>query len=377
MKFTIKQNILMDNLNNVIKGVSTKDMIPILKCIKFELKEEGLYLLSTNNELSIKVFIPVDKIESIDEIGVFVAPGKSIYECIRKITDDITDDLINIEYIADSKLKIYNNNSKFDILCNVVSEFPDLEFDDGENPLLMPKKLFKTILNQTMFATAIEEKRRELTGLNIKIEKDIMECTATDSYRLAQKKIKLDKTFEEKVNMIVPAVNLNELGKMINDDDDNIEIHIFESKILFKLQNIYVMSRIINGTYPDVSKLIPNEFDITLKVNTSDFYKAVDKVSLFTNESEKFAIRLETKEKNVRLYSNLPEKGEGEANILGEKEEKKDIKISFSAKYMLEAVKSLESPEVLLLFNGDAKPIIIQGSENDNLKQLIVPIRTY
>lgn len=376
MKFAIKQNILMEYLNYVIKGTSNKDLIPILKCIKFELTEEGLYLYSTNNDISIKTFIDKKDIESIDEVGTFLVSGRFIYDSVKKISDD-KDDILNIEYIADSKIKLYNSNTSYDLSSNIVSEFPDLELDNSENPIRLPKKLFKTIINQTMFATSQDESRPVLTGLNVKIENDTLECTATDSFRLAQKKIKLDTPVEEEKTIIIPANNLNELIKMLNDDDSNIELHIFENKIIFKLENLTMMSTLINGTYPDVSKLIPTKSTLTLKVSTSEFYKSMDKASLFTNEREKNAIRLETKGNNIKISSNIPEQGYVEANITCTKDNDNDIKISFSSKYMMDAVKSLESAELLLMFDGDAKPIIVKSTEDDNLKQLILPIRTY
>lgn len=377
MKLEIKQTILMEQLNYVIKGTSNKDLIPILKCIKFDLTSDGLYLMSTNNEISIKIFIPKEKINKIEETGSFVVPGRIIYESIRKMADDKNDDIINIESLVDSKIKVYNNNTSYDLSCNVLSEFPLLNLEQSSKPIIINKKIFKTIVNQTLFATSTEESRPVLTGLNIVIKDNILECIATDSYRLAQKKIQIDETVEENVNLIIPTTSLNEFVRILNDDDQNIKLHIFQNKIIFELDNFTMMSRLINGSYPDVSKLIPEEFELIIKVNSNEFYKAIDKASLFTNENEKNAIKLETKNENIKISSTIPEQGYVEANIECSKEMKKDIKISFSSKYMMDAVKSLDSEEILLMFNGDIKPIILKSPENDNLKQLILPIRTY
>ncbi len=377
MKLEIKQSILMEHLNYVIKGTSTKDLIPILKCIKFDLTDEGLFLMSTNNEISLKTFIPKENINSIEEVGSFVVPGRLIYDSVRKMADDKTDDMINLESLIDSKIKIYNSNTSYDLSCNILSEFPELDLEVSSNPIIINKKLFKTIINQTIFATSTEESRPVLTGLNIVIKENMLECTATDSYRLAQKKIKLDNNVINPVNIIIPTNSLNEFVRMLNDDDKNIELHIFSNKTIFKLDNLIMMSRLINGTYPDVSKLIPAEFELIIKVNSNDFYKAIDKASLFTSESEKNALKLETKNNNIKISSTIPEQGYVEANIECIKENSKDIKISFSSKYMMDAVRSLDSVELLLMFNGDVKPIIIKSPENDNLKQLILPIRTY
>ena len=373
MKFTIKQNVLMEHLNYVIKGISNKNLIPILNCIKFELTKDGLALMSTDNEIAIKTFIPKKQIETIDTTGDLVVSGRFIYEIIRKLPNE----LINIEEVVDNKVFIYTANSNFNLNCNVASEFPDLDLGDNKSPIKMEKKVFKEIINQTAFASSTQETRPVFTGINFKINDDKMECTATDSYRLAKKTIILSEKVSNEINIIIPTKNLLELVKMISDDDDEIELHIFNNKIIFKFDSIIMMSRLINGTYPDISKLIPETFAITMKVNLNKYYDAIDRASLLTNESEKNTIKFESKENEAIISSNIPEIGYVEEKVDIIKEMADDIKIAFSSKYMLDALKSLDCEEIELMFNGDVKPIIIKNPANDNLIQLILPIRTY
>lgn len=373
MKISIKQNILMEHLNYVIKGISSKNLVAILNCIKFDLEEEGLYLMSTDNEIAIKTFIDKSEIESIDELGSVVISGKFIYDIIRKLPNDI----INIEELVDSKLNIYTSNSSFNLNCANVNEFPQLELEEKNNPIIINKKVFKNIINQTIFATSTQESRPVLTGINFKIEKDILTCTATDSYRLAKKTIKLATESTEDINIVIPTKNLNELVRMFNEEEENIEMHIFNNKVIFKFGTIIMLSRIINGTYPDTSKLIPTEFLLKIKVNLADFYNSIDRASLLTSENDKNTIKLESKDDIVIVSSNIPEIGNVEEKVIGVKDKAEDIKIAFSSKYMLEALKSLNCEEVLLMFNGEIKPIIIKNTESEDLIQLILPIRTY
>ena len=155
MKFEIKQNILMEHLNYVIRGISNKNLIPILNCIKFELTDNGLYLMSTDNEVAIKTFIDKKDIENIDSCGIIVVSGRYIYDIIRKLPSEI----ITIEEVVDSKISIYTTNSSFHLNCNRADEFPDLELEDHKNPILIDKKVFKNIYNQTSFATSTQESR--------------------------------------------------------------------------------------------------------------------------------------------------------------------------------------------------------------------------
>lgn len=373
MKLLIKQNILLKHLNYVIKGISSKNLIPILNCIKFELTDNGLYLMSTDNEIAIKTFIDKKEIEQIDMTGDIVVSGKYIYEIVRKLPNDI----INIEEVMDSKIYITTTNSSFTLNCNNSSEFPDLELEDNKIPITISKKLFKTIINQTSFATSTQESRPVLTGINFKIEGNILECTATDSYRLAKKKIELSTTLTENVNIIVPTKNLNELIRLFDEEEENVELHIFNNKIIFKFDSIIMMSRLINGTYPDTSKLIPNEFSLDFKVNLLNLYNSIDRASLLTNEADKNTIKLSTKMNIATLSSNIPEIGNVEDRVEIEKEDDQEINIAFSSKYMMDALKAFDAINVQLLFNGEIKPIIIKNPEIDDLIQLILPIRTY
>lgn len=372
MNFEIKQDILVENLNYVIRGISNKNIIPILNCIKFELTNEGLYMLSTDNESAIKTFISHDKIDKINNLGEFVISGKYIYEIVKKLPNE----LIKIEEIIDNKINISTPNSSFNLNCNNINEFPELDLNDSKTPILLTHKQLKTMIKQTSFAASTQENRPEFTGINFKIENQILECTATDSYRLAKKKIKINEKMDDLINIIVPTRNLNELEKMLNETDNIVEVHIFNNKIIFKFNDILVMSRLINGTYPDTNKLIPTDFKIILDTNLLDFYQAIDRASLLTSEFDKNTIKLDYSNNIVELSSNIPEIGHVEEKIHVQSNNDEAIKLAFSSRYMMEALKSFDSINVNIKFNGEEKPIIISENDEDVI-QLILPIKTY
>ena len=373
MKLTIKQNKLMEHLNYVIRGISNKNLIPILNCIKFELTNDGLFLMSTDSEIAIKTFIDKKDIDNIDTTGEIVVSGRYIYEIIRKLPNE----LINIEEVVDSKLYIYTQNSSFHLNCNNVSEFPNLELEDSKTPLFISQKLFKNIINQTAFATSTQESRPILTGINFHIEGNSLECTATDSYRLAKKTVEVKSLLENSTDIVIPTKNLNELVRLFNDDEDELEMHVFNNKVIFKFNSIVMMSRLINGTYPNTSKLIPTDFELKMVVKYRDFFNSIDRASLLTNEADKNTIKLQSNGNEIIVSSNIPEIGNVEEKLNVVKDNEKEIKIAFSSKYMMDALKSIESEDVELLFNGEIKPIILKNPESDNLIQLILPIRTY
>lgn len=372
MNLKINQNILVEHLNYVIKGISNKNLIPILNCIKFELTNDGLTLYSTDNEISIISTIPKKNIEEIGEVGSFVVAGRFIYEIIKKLPNEI----INIEEVVNSKIIITTPKSSFNLNCNNVNDFPEIIVEKNKEPIELENQVFKNLITKTVFATSNQESRPVLTGINFKIKDNILEATATDSYRLSKKTIEIKNNYEEEINIIIPARNLIELIKMINDDE-KLSIHIFNNKIIFINENLIIISRLINGTYPDTSKLIPETFTTELEVSTDDFYAAIDRASLLTNETDKNTIKLDNNKKEIIISSNIPEIGNVTENLECLDKVGEDIKIAFSSKYMLDALKTLEADKIKLLFNGDVKPIILKNIDDETLVELILPIRTY
>lgn len=373
MKIQIKQNVILNHLNYVIKGISNKNIIPILNCIKIDVEKEGIYLTSTDNELAIKTFIPKEEVENIDKLGTIVVSGKFIYEIIKKLPNTI----INIEEVVDNKLYITTETSEFNLNCNEANEFPNIDLSLTKNPVLISKKNFKSIIKKTSFSASLQESRPILTGINFKISGNILECTATDSYRLSKKRIELSNPVENDVNIVIPNKNIMEIFKLLTDEEENIELHIFNNKVIFQFNNIIIMTRLINGDYPDTSKLIPTDFKIKLLVNLNEYINSIDRASLLTTESDKNTIKLEVKEEQMIISSSIPEIGNVEEKLLINNLSKEDIAISFSSKYMIEALKSFECEDIELLFNDEVHPIILKNKETDELIQLILPIRTY
>ena len=205
----------------------------------------------------------------------------------------------------------------------------------------------------------------------------MFECIATDSYRLAKKEIKfLNNNFNE-INIVVPSKNVNDLIKLLEDEEDVIKLSVFNNKVLFKYKNIYFQSSLLNGSYPNTNNLIPNEFEIIIEANTNEFFNVIDRASLLTQAKEKNIIQLEIKDNNLIITSQSLEIGKVEEKMECENIENKNLIISFSAKYMLEALKTIKGDKITLLLNGEIKPIIIKDKESNDLTQLILPIKTY
>ena len=371
MKFVIKQEILLEMLNNAAKAISPRNLIPILTGIKFDLKEDGLYLSASDTDISIRCLIPNDKIIKVEELGSIVIGGKYIVEIIKKLPN--TE--ITIEVMDGYKMIVSTNNTEFSLNGINPREFPNLDLEETDNPIILKTSLFKTIINQTSFASSQNESRPILTGINFKLEDNLLEAIATDSYRLAKKSVTLDSGVNNSVNMVVPAKNLLELSKIIDDDKDNLELHIFDNKILFKYKNILFLSRLLSGTYPATSSIIPDSFSVSVECSCSGLFDMIDRASLLTSDRDKNIIKLELGSNNLVISSNSPEIGNVKKKMVVDSND--ELSISFSSKYMLDSIKSFGTSTVILYMNNDSSPIIIKSKDDDSLVQLVLPIKTY
>lgn len=372
MKFTIEKGIFLENLTYVSKAISNKNIIPILNGIKMELNDKGLYLTASDTELTIKAFIENKKIKQIEKNGIIIIQSKYILDIIRKMPSDI----INVEVIDNIKIKIYTENNEFNLNCMDPSEYPNLKIDESKNPIFINSELFKNIINQTSFAVSTQESRPLLTGINIKINGNILECIATDSYRLAKKTVELDNNFQESVNIVVPGKNLIEFEKMLDNKED-IELHIFNNKILFKYKNLLFQTNLLSGTYPDTSTLIPTEFKFIINTKNNDFTGAIDRAALLTQSKDRNIVSMKLNNNILIVSSFAVEVGKVEEQLVVDSKVSDNLDISFSSKYMLEALKTIKDNDILILMNGDSKPIVIKSVKDETLIQLLLPIKTY
>lgn len=372
MKFTIEKNIILEGLNNVIRAISTKNVIPVLNGIKFELTSEGLYLTASDSELTIKVFIENKNIKQVTATGGIVIQSKYIIDIVRKMPSD----LINFEVIDGLKIKIYTENNQYNLNCLDINDYPDIALEENKDPIIIKGDIFKTIINQTSFAISNQELRPILTGVNFKFNKDVLEAVATDSYRLAKKNIKLNNVVEKDLEIVIPGKNIMELERIITDEND-IEMHIFNNKVLFKYKNINLQSNLLSGNYPNTSNLIPSEFAYIVKVNKRDFNDAIDRAALLTQGKDKNIVKMSLDNTKMIINSYASEIGKVEEQLTVETNNVEKLEISFSSKYMLEAIKTMNEEEILLLLNSDVKPLIIKSLTDESLIQLILPIKTY
>ena len=256
---------------------------------------------------------------------------------------------------------------------NVLLDYPRIELSKNGIKIDINYKKKKNIISQTKFAASDKEHKPILTGINFKATNNQLECTATDSYRLAKKVVSLneDVTF----NITIPQKSLDEISKII-EKDEIIEMYVSDRKVLYVFDNNIIQTRLIDGSFPDTNRLIPNSFDYELNIDTHYLLNAIDRVSLLTNEQNNI-IKLDMDDNQVLLSSYMQEIGSVEEILDKAFYKGEPLSISFSSKYVNEAIRAFNSSKIRILFTGEMKPFIIKDYENEDVIQLVLPVRTF
>ncbi len=374
MKFVINRELLLATLQNVSRGLSDKKPMPVLTGIKITVEKQRIVFVTTNKEISIQVILEANNEVTIEETGVCVVPGKYFLEIVKKLEGKD----VEFTLFDSTTIKIISDRSDFTLVTYDGSNFPTISFDSTEKPIHLDAQMLKNVIKQTSFAAATSEARIVLTSVNFKFYGNRLEITATDSFRLARKNIEFEDNFDSKI-VNIPSKSLDELSKIIEDSHEDIELMIENQLILFRYRNVTFTSRLVEGVYPDTSSLFPKGQMLAIKFNKNELLAAIDRASLFTNSDNLSIVKLSlTKDKTVEVSSNSTEIGKVVDEIYPlEVSESMDFQIAFSTRNLSEALKSFESQSILIKFTGEIKPAVIVGEKENDLIQLLLPVRVF
>lgn len=378
MKFDIMRDRLLDGLNDVMKAVSSKTTIPILTGIKIDVSAEGMRLTGSDADITIQTYIPVEEngeqLMNVEKPGSIVLQAKMFNEIVRKLpTNDV-----EFEVSEKFQTRIRSGKSDFHLIGLDSTEYPLLPEISEDNQFTLPADLLKSIIRETVFAVSTSESRPVLTGVHWQIKDGELVCVATDSHRLARRKVTLENLPSEQSSVVVPGKSLTELSKILNDATTPVDIVMTNQQVLFKTNDVLFFSRLLEGNYPDTSRLIPEEYKTDVTVNGRSLLQAIDRASLLAREDRNNVVRFTTmQDDTIEISSNSPEVGKVEEQIQVSSLVGDELKISFSAKYMMDALKAIDGQDVVIQFTGAMRPFIIRSVHDDAILQLILPVRTY
>jgi len=374
MKFSIDRERFIQSLNDSLRAVASKTPMPILTSLKLELTYNGLKIVGSNSDISIESFIPAeeagDEIIEVEKVGAICLNARLLSEIIRKLPKDT----VSVEAQDNFQTVIKSGKSEFKINGMDADEYPRLPDIDQNNSNTMDADLLKMLIRQTVYAVSHSENRPILTGVYWQVKDENLICAATDSHRLSRKQIPFISA--EAINAVIPGKSLDELNKLIGDSTEQIEICFTANQVLFKLKNILFYSRLLEGNYPDIDKLIPPDETTTIKLNTRDLLQAIDRASILAKETKTNTVKMISTNDSIEISSNTPEIGDVVEEVAIGEMDGEEIKISFNARFMIEALRTVEDDDVLIRFTGTMRPFVLSTEHDHSLIQLILPVRT-
>ncbi len=371
MYFKINKKVLIENINIALRAISVNSPLPVLHNIKLSAKNDCLELTASDNNISIKSTIINNEDSNLQIIneGDILLDGKYIADMVRKIDSEV----VEVEILDGCLTNIRGMAVSFELNGISATNYPLIDFTKPEESFDINAEELKNIINSTCFATSDKETRPVLTGLNLNCDDVVLTCVATDSFRLAQKKVRLNEP--HKFNITIPASSLNDISKIITNNESTINVSLSDKKALFVIDNVLVQTRLIDGLYPETSKLIPSDFAYELNIDARDILNALDRASFIKNEGI-YLVRMEMSENEI-VVTSKSSAVESEERIVPTSYTGEPLTISFKGNYVYDAIRALNAFKVKIQFGGSLKAFVLRGAEDEDLLQLVVPIKTY
>ena len=379
MKFTINRPAFINQLNNVLRAISSKTTIPILTGLKMVVTDHSVILTGSDADITIESTLDASESSyglSIEEPGAIVLPARFFNEVIKKLPDKQA----TIEVFNGLQVRITSGTAEFTINGQDANNYPHLPEVESENTVELASDMLREGIDQTRIAVSKQESRPILTGIHVTLNNGILTAVATDSHRLAQRKVELPETADRDFDIVLPGASMTELAKMIADEKDGVKMQITENQALFIFGNTHFYSRLLEGNYPETSRLIPESSDTRLEITASDLLASIERASLLSHESRNNVVKLSVNPENkiATVSGTSADVGNVEEEINADQIVGNPLEISFNPDYMRDALKSFGQTKILISFTTALRPFtLVPTEEKANFVQLITPVRTY
>lgn len=372
MHFKIDSNLLAESLKKVEKVVKSKHQIPILQGIYMEVSEQEIILVGSDSTESFQYHIPVD-----GQTADVIVPGKTVLP--RQVIEIAKKLKKQVEFkLVDFKLSIkYGKKSEFTLNTFDPEDYPKLPKFDIASPTFKIKGTdFNAFVKKTAYAAADNDTRPLLTGVNFSIDEDCMKLVCTDSHRLGQVLTKTDTG--KSLKLVIPAKSLEDMIKTFDLQEDVSVYCDSENQVVFKNGSLFFYSRLLEGNYPDTSRLIPNDFKAEMKICRKELLDCLDRISGIAEgvEGAKGVVKLHVNGA-ATLSTHQSQIGKAVEVVDYEELTGEDFEINFSVKYMIHALKAIDDDFILFKFQGNMRPFLVTPVSTNEFEeiQLILPVR--
>ncbi|MDO4903084.1 MAG: DNA polymerase III subunit beta [Limosilactobacillus sp.] len=380
MKFTINRSAFISQLNNVLRAISSKTTIPILTGLKMVVDQDKIVLTGSNSDITIESVIDASDESyelSVEQPGAIVLPARFFSEIVKKLPDK----QVTIEVANGFQADITSGTAKFQINGQDAGNFPHLPEISSDKNITLPNDVLKEVVRQTVIAVSKQESRPILAGVHFTLQDGMLTAVATDSHRLAQRKVALQNVESSiSFNVIIPGNSLNELSGMISDVESDVQLQVSENQVLFIFGNTHFYSRLLEGNYPETSQLIPTTSDTSVELESGSFLASIERASLLSHESRNDVVKLTINpdENSVQISSDSPDIGTVEEKVATTGVEGQELEISFNPNYMKDALRSFGQATIKISFTSALRPFTLVPTEDqENFIHLITPVRTF
>lgn len=375
MKIRCEKNKLLNSINTAMKAVPSKSTMDILNFFALEAADDCLKITANNLELGIETTFGAEVLEK----GSICVNARDFSSIVHKLpssdilisvneADSMTDDLSDME---NNVMNIKSGKSRFKIPVLTTEEFPFLPDVKKSESVNISHLALKDIINQTEFSISDNENTKIMTGELFEIKGDRLRVVALDGNRIAIRNLKLDQQYSD-IKVIIPGKTLREISKIISDsNDDIVQMHFSGNHVIFSFDGTVALSRLIDGNYYDVDRMLTDEYETHVKINKQEMYDTIDRSMLLRKESDKKPVIFKITDGNIN-FSMKSSSGSMDEDIECEKDGK-DLIIGFNPKFMLDAMKSISDENIDMYMINSKSPCFIRDSEK-NYIYLILPV---
>lgn len=361
MKLTVEKGILLNGIQIVQNIITAKSALPILSNILIETQQDKLRLTATDLDVGISCVIPVD----IQEQGAITIPAKRFSDIIKELPADD----VNIVTKKNNQVNITTELCEFKIMGLAREEFPKLpEFKDKE-AIKIEQAALKKMLTLTSFAVSSDETRYVLNGILFKINKNMLTLVSTDGKRLAVIERKLNQNTDKEIYIIVPLKTIHELNRNLKDDGE-VSLVLGNNQALFDLGNVIIISRLIEGEFPDYKQVVPPVSENKVGIDRDKFLLAVKRASLLSTPDYQ-AVKLEVFKNKLVVSKSTPDVGESREEV-AVSYQGKELIIGFNPGYLIDVLKNLETDTIELELTDSEKPGVIR---TEGYVYIVLPMR--
>ncbi len=371
MKVVLARADLLKGINTVQNAVAAKNTMPILANVLLEARDKKLEFVATDLDMGIRCSVPAEVVEK----GSITINAKKLSDIVRELPEASVD----FEIDDNHKMILVCQKSNFKIHGLPKDDFPILPEVKKDKVLKINGLLLQDMIRKTLFAVSTDETRYVLNGVFFQAEGGKVKMVATDGHRLAFIQKKLENKSDEKYSVIIPTKTLNELSKVISDvgkgkeNEIIVEVIATDNQIKFNVNDVEIVSRLIDGQFPNYDQVIPKEADKKIEASTAELSAATRRVAVLTSEKSN-SIRYQAKNGKISISSKTPDMGEAQEEI--EVDYKgEEIAIAYNSKYVLDVLKNIGTETVLLELTQPLSPGVIRPKGDPDYLCVIMPMR--